>query len=72
LYEWFLKDRYEISVDGGLAVRAYVKKEIPVNKIEDSRGRYMLPVQNIIDFFTDNWPYIAITLNNHNLYLAKV
>ncbi len=58
LYEWFLKDRYEISVDGGLAVRAYVKKEIPVNKIEDSRGRYMLPVQNIIDFFTENWPYI--------------
>ena len=32
LYEWFLKDRYNVNVDGELNVRAYKKEEVPVTK----------------------------------------
>lgn len=59
LYEWFLKDRYNVNVDGELNVRAYKKEEVPVTKLEDSRGYRMLLTNGIIDFFSRHWPYIT-------------
>ena len=54
-----MKDRYNVNVDGELNVRAYKKEEVPVTKLEDSRGHRMLLTNGIIDFFSRHWPYIT-------------
>jgi hypothetical protein len=59
LYEWFLKDKYDVSVEGELSVRAYIKDQVPVNTIEENRGQGMLLAENIVKFFSDYWIYIV-------------
>jgi len=59
LYEWFLKDKYDISVEGELSVRAYIKDQVPVNTIDKNRGQGMLMAENIVKFFSNYWIYIA-------------
>lgn len=63
LYEWFLKDKYDVSVDGELNVRASLKDQapqVPVDSTKDNRGQDMvLAADNIINFFSKYWPYIA-------------
>ncbi len=59
LYEWFLKDKYDVSVEGELSVRAYIKDQVPVNTIEENRGQGILLAKNIVKFFSDYWIYIV-------------